>query len=330
MKVSIALCTSNGQTYLQEQLESYLNQTRTPDELVVCDDVSTDETIAILQEFALSAPFPVRIYRNEKQLGYVKNFERAVLLCDGDVIFFSDQDDVWNPQKIELMAIALEKSPDVGVAFCDAEIVSSDLQPSGRTLWEMFRFTKRLQRKVIQGRATEVLIKMDLFWGLTIAFRAEYRDRLIPFYPGTGHDTWTAMLVAFMSDISIVQEPLVKYRQHSDNVTGVREKPLNAILTATIVKQRHNTRFKSFTNRAKPFEAMKERLLQISNVPDLDVKVRLLDEKIAHLNSRANMSSRRLFRAPQVLRELITLRYHRYSRGRRDLIKDLLEKDRTV
>lgn len=330
MKISIALCTSNGQTYLQDQLESYLNQTLTPDELVVCDDVSADDTIAILREFARSAPFPVRIYRNEKQLGYVKNFERAVLLCDGEIIFFSDQDDVWDPQKIELMAAALEKSRNVGVTFCDAEIVNSDLQPTGRTLWEMFRFNKRLQKKVIHGRATEVLIKMDLFWGLTVAFRSEYRDKLIPFYPGTGHDTWTAMLVAFMSDISIVQKPLVKYRQHSDNFTGVRKKPLNSILSATIVKQRHNSRLKSFRNRAKPFEAMKERLLQAHDVPDLDGKVRLLEGKIAHLNSRANMSSRRLFRAPQVLRELITLRYHRYSRGRRDLIKDLLERDRTV
>ena len=153
---------------------------------------------------------------------------------------------------------------------------------------------------------------------------------LIPFYPGTGHDTWTAMLVALMSDISIVQKPLVKYRQHSDNVTGVREKPLNAVLTTAIVKQRHNTRLKSFANRAKPFEAMKERLLQIRSVPDLDLKVRLLEEKVAHLNSRGHMSSVRLFRVPQVLRELITLRYHRYSRGRRDFIKDLLERDRTV
>ncbi len=330
MKVSVALCTYNGQAYLQDQLESYLNQTRTPDEVVVCDDVSTDETITILQEFARSAPFPVRIYRNNEQLGYIKNFERAVLLCEGDIIFFSDQDDVWYPQKIELMATALEKSPNVGAAFCDAEIVNNDLQPTGRTLWQMFRFKKRLQKRVVKGRAREVLIQMDLFWGLTVAFRSRYRNMLIPFYPGTGHDTWTAMLVTFLSDISIIQKPLVKYRQHSRNMTGVRGKPFSTVLTTTIVKQRHNTRLKSYTHRAKQFEAMKERLLQIGDVPDLDGKVRLLEEKIAHLIRRANMPQTRLFRAPQLLRELITLRYHRYSRGGRDLIKDLLERDRTV
>lgn len=330
MKVSVALCTSNGKAYLQEQLESYLNQTRTPDELVVCDDVSSDETITILKEFARSAPFTVRIYRNEEKLGYVKNFERAVLLCDGDLIFFSDQDDVWDPQKIELMAAVLENAPNVGVAFCDAEIVDRDLRPTGRNLWEMFHFNERLQKKIIQGRAQEVLIRMDLFWGLTIAFRSEYRDMLIPFFPGVGHDTWTAMLVALMSDISIVQRPLVKYRQHSCNVTGVKDIPFSAVLTATVVKQRQSTRLKGFTNRVKTFEAMKERLVEIRNVPDLEHKVRLLEEKIAHLDSRANMSSTRLFRVPQVLRELVSLRYHRYSRGRRDVVKDLLERDRIV
>jgi glycosyltransferase involved in cell wall biosynthesis len=330
MKVSIALCTANGQTFLREQLDSYLSQTRAPDELVVCDDVSTDETVVILQEFARSAPFPVRIYRNENQLGYVKNFERAVLLCNGDIIFFSDQDDVWHPEKIELMATALEESPSLGVVFCDAEIVDSSLQSTGRTLWEMFRFSKRLQTRVIKGRATDVLIKMDLFWGLTVAFRSKYKNKLIPFFPGTGHDTWTAVLVAFLSDISIVQKPLVKYRQHSQNVFGVKGKALSTVLTSTVVKQRRGTRLKSFTNRAKQFEAIRERLVQIHDVPDLENKVRLLDEKIDHLISRGKMSSTRVLRVPQVLKELVTLRYDRYSRGSRDLIKDLLERDSIV
>src|SRR5262252_4893004 len=133
MKVSIALCTSNGQTYLKDQLESYLNQSRLPDELVVCDDVSSDNTVKILEEFAGSAPFPVLIRRNDKQLGYVKNFERCVLECSGDIIFFSDQDDVWNSQKIELMLRVFEQSPGVGVVFCDAELVDGELQPMGRT-----------------------------------------------------------------------------------------------------------------------------------------------------------------------------------------------------
>lgn len=330
MRVSVALCTHNGQAYLQDQLDSYLNQTRIPDELVVCDDLSSDETLTILQEFARTAPFTVRIYRNKEQLGCVKNFEKAVVLCDGDIIFFSDQDDVWDPEKIELMAAALENTPNVGVTFCNAKIVDRDLRPTGRTLWEMFHFNERLQKKIIQGRAEEVLIKMDLFWGLTIAFRSKYRNMLLPFFPGVGHDTWTAMLIALVSDISIVQKPLVEYRQHSSNVHGVKEKTLRDVLTTTALKSRQSSRLKGFNNRVTFFEALKERLLQIGDVPDLSAKIGLLERKIAHFRRRANMSPRRLFRVHQVLSELVTLQYHFYSRGLRDFIRDLLERDRSV
>src|ERR1700730_3732237 len=80
-KISVALCTYNGERFLGRQLASMQQQTRLPDELVVCDDCSTDSTIGILNEFATSAGFPVRIIRNEQNLGFVANFEQAIRLC---------------------------------------------------------------------------------------------------------------------------------------------------------------------------------------------------------------------------------------------------------
>ncbi|HIE59179.1 MAG TPA: glycosyltransferase, partial [Hydrogenothermaceae bacterium] len=94
MRISIALATYNGDTYLQDQLNSYIAQERLPDEMVVCDDVSKDETVAILEAFQKVAPFEVQIIKNETNLGYTKNFEKALSLCSGDIVFFSDQDDV--------------------------------------------------------------------------------------------------------------------------------------------------------------------------------------------------------------------------------------------
>ena len=102
MKASIALATYNGERYLQEQLNSFLHQTRLPDEIIACDDCSTDRTMDILESFAISALFAVYIYRNAINLGYTKNFERAISLCSGDVIFLSDQDDVWFPKRSRL------------------------------------------------------------------------------------------------------------------------------------------------------------------------------------------------------------------------------------
>ena len=99
LTISIAMTTYNGEKYLQEQLDSFLGQNRLPDELVVCDDGSQDRTMAILESFSSRAPFPVRIYRNSAKLGYSKNFEKAGSLCTGDIIAFSDEDDVWDAQK---------------------------------------------------------------------------------------------------------------------------------------------------------------------------------------------------------------------------------------
>ena len=95
MKISIAMTAFNGAKYINEQLNSFASQTRLPDEVVVCDDISSDDTFEILDNFARSAPFKMIVVRNNKNLGYTKNFEKALSLCSGDLIFLSDQDDIW-------------------------------------------------------------------------------------------------------------------------------------------------------------------------------------------------------------------------------------------
>ncbi len=100
-RISVALCTYNGERFLPQQLASMAKQTRLPDELVVCDDRSTDRTMALVREFAASSPYPVRIFENEHNLGFAANFERAIRLCEGDLIALSDQDDIWYPIRLE-------------------------------------------------------------------------------------------------------------------------------------------------------------------------------------------------------------------------------------
>lgn len=91
--ISTAMCTYNGEKYLREQLESIARQTLLPNELVVCDDCSSDETVEIIQDFSRNAPFSVRLMINENNLGFAKNFEKAITLCSGEIIVLSDQDD---------------------------------------------------------------------------------------------------------------------------------------------------------------------------------------------------------------------------------------------
>jgi len=102
--ISIAMATYNGESFLAEQLDNLAKQTLKPLELVVCDDGSTDDTVAILEGFAALAPFPVSIHRNGTRLGHTENFLKAANLCSGKWIGFCDQDDVWLPNKLEVVA----------------------------------------------------------------------------------------------------------------------------------------------------------------------------------------------------------------------------------
>ncbi len=121
----------NGERFISEQLESFVQQTRLPDELIVSDNVSTDRTAAIVRDFTARAPFPVKLFVNDENLGVGRNFDRAMRECTGDLIFLSDSDDVWYPDKLRLMEQALEQSPQAGLAACAARRRRSGSAPVG-------------------------------------------------------------------------------------------------------------------------------------------------------------------------------------------------------
>ena len=120
MKISIAMATYNGARYLRAQLQSFVDQTRQPDELIIKDDCSTDGTETIVREFGKTAPFKVEFHRNQQNLGYCGNFNAALMRATGDLVFLSDQDDVWFPEKIEHMIGVAERHPEALVVMNDA------------------------------------------------------------------------------------------------------------------------------------------------------------------------------------------------------------------
>ena len=133
MKISIAMATYNGAQYIQEQLQSFVDQTRQPDELIITDDCSTDQTEAIVGEFAKTAPFAVEFHRNENNLGYCGNFNAALMKTTGDLVFLSDQDDVWFPEKIEHMINVAERNPHAWIVMNDAALTDGGLKEVGLT-----------------------------------------------------------------------------------------------------------------------------------------------------------------------------------------------------
>src|SRR5437879_6214343 len=129
MRLSIAMCTYNGARFLKEQLDSIASQTCSPDEVIVCDDHSSDGTVQVIERFASGAPFPVKLQVNETNLGSTKNFEKAIGLCQGEVIALADQDDVWSSIKLERLIAAFESDPNLGLVFSDAQLVDECLLP---------------------------------------------------------------------------------------------------------------------------------------------------------------------------------------------------------
>src|ERR1700754_999065 len=124
MSISVAMATFNGERFLRRQLTSLTEQTLKPSELIVTDDGSRDETLTILLRFAKIAPFPVRIVQNEARLGYRANFMKAAALCSSDLIAFCDQDDVWEPKKLQIMQRPFD-DPDVLLAFHSATLINN-------------------------------------------------------------------------------------------------------------------------------------------------------------------------------------------------------------
>jgi glycosyltransferase involved in cell wall biosynthesis len=206
MTSSIALATFNGAEYLAQQLESFRRQDCLPDELVVSDDASTDDTISVLEAFAADAPFPVRIHRNPSNLGFAQNFSRALSLCTGDLIFLSDQDDYWFPTKIETIASLAQDDEHTQVFINDAELTDDDLNPAGVTKLGQIRSTRMSDDAFVQGSC--------------VAVRREFLRLILPVPPEPwGHDAWIVGFARALGRARIVPEALQYYRRHSANAS---------------------------------------------------------------------------------------------------------------
>ena len=322
----MAMCTYNGARFLSEQLESIAVQTRLPDELVVCDDGSVDDSRGIIRSFAGAVSFPVRLHVNDRTLGSTKNFEKAIGLCAGDTIVLSDQDDVWHPNKLRSLENALLSSPDVGLVFSNAEVVDEALVPLGHDLWSYAGFTRRKQRLVREGRPFDVLMRHNVGWGTTLAFRAEFRDCILPIPSGTWHDLWITLIVASMADLTFIEASLVKYRQHSSNqVLAGRLKRSSQLRRAF-----DRLSGEEIDASSQIYDLALERVSRFEANGVRDDVTRQLENKVQHLSVRADISRRGLARLPLIFREAISGRYHRYSRGWRSFVKDLLVKGQPV
>jgi len=214
MTISIALCTYNGERFLQEQLDSLAAQTRLPDEVVVGDDGSTDRTLEILSEWAGKVPFPVRIQQNQTVLKPPANFDATMSRCSGKVIFLCDQDDVWAANKIEKMLEVFEARPEVGLVCCYADSIG----PDGEAL-PIDRTKISLAHILDLGipLRSPFCLRHPNHIGCCLAVRRNVYQKCAPFPNTWGHDLWLFLNVPVFSEIESVRENLHHYRFHGGN-----------------------------------------------------------------------------------------------------------------
>ena len=204
MKVSIAMATYNGSKYIREQLDSFLSQTKLPDELVITDDCSTDDTVQIIKDFAMHSPFPVFISVNKKNLGYAGNFNAALEKTTGDLIFLSDQDDVWFPEKLEYITNIAEKNSEILIIMNDTVLTDELLNEVGLS---------KLQQIESAGMTIESFVM-----GCCCAIRRELLNICLPIPAGfKAHDNWLVEFADSLNSRKIENKVLQYYRRHESN-----------------------------------------------------------------------------------------------------------------
>ncbi len=221
--ISVALCTYNGEKYLKDQLDSIAAQTLLPGEIVVCDDRSRDKTLEILEAFKARAPFPVRIFSNDENLGPSRNFAKAIGLCKGAWISLCDQDDVWHPDKLqkshELMAKMEHKHGGNTplLLHTDAIVADSALNAINPSLWD-FQCSDPTK-----GHPLSKLLSQNVVTGCTASINKALCDKALPI-PDKAmmHDWWFALVASVFGQISCLPESTLLYRQHGLNDTGAK------------------------------------------------------------------------------------------------------------
>jgi glycosyltransferase involved in cell wall biosynthesis len=223
LRVSVAMCTFNGAEYIGMQLRSILHQTYPVCQIVICDDGSDDRTIDIVHRTLQNAAMSFIVIENPSRLGTSANFEQAIGLCTGDLIALADQDDLWFPNKIEVITSAFRDKPYIGGIFTDAVIIDEASQSLKITLWKRYRITKSIRHQLRSGDFVSVLLKRPVITGATLVFRASLIPQLLPVPTPWLHDAWLAWKISLHSHLSPLEshEQMMAYRCHRSQQIGL-------------------------------------------------------------------------------------------------------------
>jgi glycosyltransferase involved in cell wall biosynthesis len=249
--ISVAMAAYNGGKFIAEQIDSILAQTYQDFEIVICDDCSTDNTWDVIQQY-VAKDDRIKAYKNEQNLGFRKNFVKAINLCSGEYIALSDQDDVWTEDHLQVL---LDNLKGYTLVCADSLLVGENGESWNMTLRQAEAADYMPEDNF--DKAYSVMYFRNMFQGSCMLFHRDFMQTALPLPDDICyHDVWFALLACYMDGINYVEKVISCYRMHDNNVTGQR-------------KHKPRSRFRGFCrrsvygllpNRDALFKAVKERV----------------------------------------------------------------------
>lgn len=318
-RVSVALCTHNGALFIAEQVSSILAQSVLPAEIVLSDDASTDDTVAIVESLLSEHPeVRLLVLRNPVALGVTANFAQAIAACRGEIVMLSDQDDVWVPTRVERTLEAFGSGDSVSLVHSDARLVDANLNDLGITLYETYRVDSAARAAISAGHGFEIFLRRNLVTGATAAIRSELAELAMPFPASWVHDEWLAVVAAATGRIVPLEDKLVDYRQHGGNEIG-------AVKVGLAAKLRRLTAPGAERNRRLLQRAI-DLAERYPSLPGATTdRIRAVQGQVEHERARSALSVHRLARIAPVVREARTRRYSQFGGGLQDIVRDLVQ-----
>ena len=318
VRVSVVVCTYNGEKYVTDQLKSILDQTRPPDEIIISDDGSTDSTLQIAAEFTSSSSGPQslvwRVETRRTPLGVSGNFTSALKKARGEFIALADQDDVWEPDRLEKGLAQFHDG--VILVHSDATLIDASGRPTG-TLMSALRLTSSERRNLLSGRALDALLRRNVVTGATTIIRSSLLEHALPIPEGWVHDEWLALVAAAERGVVFQEDPLVRYRQHGNNEIGASKTDYDEATRR--LREKRSEFFARKLRRNHGIAAL------LDNKPAwLDsVAHSSLAAKVEFDQWRSTLPSSRVRRLVPVVLRWFAGDYGRYARGYMDVIRDI-------
>ncbi len=213
--ISVCLATYNGKDVVLEQLQSILPQLSAGDEVIVSDDGSTDGTVESVR--SLGSPL-IRLIEGPRKHSSTANFEHALRAAKGDIIFLSDQDDRWEPEKVSVMLAALEQADCV---VSDCYVTDGSLHTTAASFYAL--------NHTRPGRAYNLWVKNG-YLGCCMAFRRNVLERSLPFPRHIPmHDIWIGNVAAYCYRVAFIPNRLIRFRRHGHNASSTAAPSTNPL-----------------------------------------------------------------------------------------------------